>query len=134
MIHRAKTVKTNRECFGHAFPAEGKWYMILEDAEIGEFSHAWKYIHEDCFVEIDPSTLAMDTTVKAKNGEPIFGSIPVDGAMSDGGDEVNGISIGEPDEQGKVEFRNGCFGIDRGWKLSAYKFLEIIPPACEGDK
>lgn len=39
-------------------------------------------------LEIDPTTLAMSTGVTDKNGTMIFGSVPVDGEMSKGGDIV----------------------------------------------
>lgn len=38
--------------------------------------------------EIDPTTIAMATGVTDKNGVEIFGSVPVDGVMSRGGDVV----------------------------------------------
>lgn len=37
-------------------------------------------------IEIRPETLAMETTIKDKNDKMIFGSIPVNGKMSEGGD------------------------------------------------
>lgn len=39
--------------------------------------------------DVDPNTLAMSTGVTDKNGVEIFGSVPVDGVMSKGGDIVS---------------------------------------------
>lgn len=40
---------------------------------------------------IDPQTLAQDTTKRDKNGTKIFGSFPVEGVMTKGGDRVRGF-------------------------------------------
>lgn len=84
-MFRAKTVKTGQLCYGYWCKIQSKHYMILDDAE-----YRYRGVFTDDtvtgFVEIDPLTLAMDTTVKDKHGKPIYGSFVVDGKMSEGGD------------------------------------------------
>lgn len=42
--------------------------------------------HNTEFIEILPSSVGMSTGLKDKNGKEIFGSIPINGEMSKGGD------------------------------------------------
>ena len=80
MIHRAYDLQ-GKEVKGYHFYdiANNKHYILTGLTPIKFIVNSY---------EIDPKTLAMDTTVKAKKGEFIFGSIPVDGEMSEGGDRV----------------------------------------------
>lgn len=66
----------------------GKDIYILPDY-CNEIEHA----EEDLYliqglISIDPSTLAQETGLSDKNSKPIFGSFPVDGVMSKGGDII----------------------------------------------
>ena len=44
------------------------------------------------FIEIIPETVGMSTGLKDKNGREIFGSIPIDGKRSKGGDIIELVS------------------------------------------
>ena len=89
-MHRAKDLQGN-EVKGYWCKVQGTHYMIPEDAIIyrcGRLCDAYIYGS----VEIDPATLAMDTTVKDEDDKPIYGSFEYEeGKMSDGGDMVRGI-------------------------------------------
>lgn len=83
-MYRAKT-KSGEVVKGYWCVVEGVHFIILESAGIFDVG---------CivgFVEIIPSTLAQDTTVKDKNGTPIYGSFPVEGVMSKGGDTTKSV-------------------------------------------
>jgi len=84
-MFRAKTINTKKVVKGAYCPIEGQHFIIVEDAE-----YIWQ---EDAYringmVEIIPQTLAMKTFMTDKNDKPIFGSFPVEGKRSDGGDRV----------------------------------------------
>ena len=110
---------------------EGHHYIIPFDANTSEGNIEFL----KSFYRIDPCALAQDTTVKDKNNEPIYGSFPVEGKMSKGGDRVkchsgwwDGIvswqsegSVGwciEPLEKNKHRGRYG---------LNANDIFEVIP-------
>ncbi len=121
----------------------GRHLIIPLDAQLSTYK--WRnsnLMQIDNPVEIDPKTLAMDTTVKDKDGKLIYGSLEYEpGEMSDGGDSLKDI---ECDLIYRVCFGTSEFGL--GWFLKAiparnsYRFdqsvskLEIIGPASEGDK
>lgn len=69
-------------------------------------------------IEISPESLAMETTILDKNKKMIFGSFPVDGVMSKGGD----IYKRKNGEIGDVVFDGGCFMVLRKYR----KGLEYI--------
>ena len=84
-MHRAKDLLGN-EVKGSHCKVRGKHYIIPEDADIA-YSHRVKCIMG--FTEIDPTTLAMDTTVPDKDDTPIYSSFEYEpGRMSEGGDRV----------------------------------------------
>ena len=130
MKHRAEIKPTGHEgdnelVFGDKIENHGKIYILPDYA--GEIQHEC----EDVFsvqglIEIIPETLAMETLQLDKHGTKIYGSIPVDGVMSKGGDEVK-----TPDEefgtwQGVVEFADGLFTADGGNPLGNTADFEVI--------
>lgn len=135
-MHRAKTFD-GKEVFGYHCKVQGKHYMILEDAE---FLKARTYGYRidyfiDGSVDIDPKTLGMYTTVDDRHGKPIYGSFPVDGKMSEGGDIVlfDETVWAQPNTKHKIKWMGGHFA--GGGILGAGDYdgsdLEIIGPACE---
>lgn len=104
-------------------------------ADNGEWAYGWYMEHpfkddpakplsvivqDEIPYEVIPETVGQYTGLKDK-GKKIYGGM-----------NVKGISIGEPPDIGIVVFRYGCFCLDTGWKLCAYKFLEIIEETkCE---
>lgn len=90
-MYRA-TTKDGRVVIGYYVKTdEDSWIIELEltneDISVGFSLEERDPSSCGCY-KIDPSTLARDTTVKDKNDTPIYGSFPVDGKMSEGGDRV----------------------------------------------
>ncbi len=77
MLYRAKT-KDGKEVEGGLIKYNGKRYIFENNNK--------PFVAR--FIKIDPATLALDTTIKDKHGKAIFGSVPVDGVMSKGGDRI----------------------------------------------
>lgn len=73
MKFRAKRIGNGELVEGYYFKTDNRYFITNENP----FS-----------VEIDHTTLAMATGQTDKNGVEIFGSVPVDGVMSRGGDVV----------------------------------------------
>ncbi|KKN47328.1 hypothetical protein LCGC14_0664340 [marine sediment metagenome] len=140
-MHRAKTIKTGRWCKGYHFKlVDGKHYMMLEDATTCNFAHAFKYIHEESFAGIDPDTLAQKTGVPDKNKTIIYGSIPINGIMSKGGDKtvsVDGTIFYIEWERGGLGFigrsKSGIVQLSYLTELTKYN-IEILGPACDAKK
>lgn len=80
--------------------------------------------------DIIPESLGMFWGRTDKNGKEIFGSIPVNGVMSKGGDVVKrSLSGATPTTTDDVYFHKGCFVIgthDYIKPLSSYCTIEII--------
>ncbi len=140
-MDRAKARDTGWQVFGYHFPAKDKHYIMLIGAEVDyHVAGDYDYISDICFCEIDPTTLARDTTVKDKNGNAVYGSFEVDGVMSEGGDKVRGDNkqLLEPINVGTVvwdiEYLCWAFQYDITKKLlRIYDMtsLVIIDPACD---
>ena len=74
-MHRAKDLDGN-EVKGYWFKLKtGKHYILLEDSHLVDVHIVGRLFNALIgFVEIDPATLAMDTTVKEKYDKPIYGT------------------------------------------------------------
>lgn len=95
MIYRAKVkgvdTQEPRMVEGYWFKTrQGQHYIILDDVEVysGQYDD-----YVDDFLDIDPTTLAMSTGIPDKHKVKIFGSFPVDGVMSRGGDRCKRGSV-----------------------------------------
>jgi len=89
-MFRAKT-KDGKEVKGYWCVVEGRHFIIPDDARLITANtrlEGSRPCYINGFIGIDPLTLAQDTTVKDKNETPIYGSFPVDGVMSKGGDRI----------------------------------------------
>ena len=81
--------------------------------------------NEDDILSVHPHTAAMSTGQTDKNGVEIFGSIPINGKMSKGGDEIR-LSETVTDI---VIFSEGQFKPSKATNYEAWNFLnncEII--------
>lgn len=66
------------------------------------------------FHKVIPETVGMFTTLLDKNGKEIYGSIPINGEMSKGGDEIRVYEkVGEEIKgwTNEVCFKQGCFSL-----------------------
>ena len=71
------------------------------------------YIKNNGNYEVVPESIGMFTGEVDCNKEKIFGSIPINGEMSKGGDEIAIYSAdGEEFEYSKVEFKEGGFIVE----------------------
>ncbi len=70
--------------------------------------------------EVHPASLAQNTTVKDKDGKPIFGSFEVEGKMTRGGDRIRvynwGVAEGEILGETNVVWDND----EKGFRYSDY--------------
>ncbi len=98
------------------------------------------------FIEVQPQSLAMKTGVCDKNKKPIYGSFPVDGAMSKGGDIVRfsstsggyewPIRVGEVfyKTEGSIDY---CFRVEKegnfGLNSNDVECYEIIGTQWDGE-
>lgn len=142
-MYRAKATDTGEWVYGgwHYCKFSNEHLIILPDSRFFMTELGDRYI--DGFVVIDPTTLAMDTTVKDKNGNAVYGSFEVDGVMSEGSDEVwyENDQMLAKGYRAKIELDSpGCCWMIRrmdmpsGYQLSASTAntrLEIIGPACD---
>ena len=133
LMYRAKDLQ-GKWVKGYWFSVHGKHYIILNGAFISH-DNGLHY-----FVEIDPTTLAMNTTFCGKHGNTIYGSFKVAGVMSKGGDRIkyewhdSEYQEGESYE-GDVYFDKGAFWLQMTLDSYGPHNLEIIGPACDlGDK
>jgi len=83
MKFRAKRLDNGELVYG-MYHTYGDGHFMAEVEIQNNRGDDWKVKAE----EIDPTTLAMATGQTDKNGTMIFGSVPVDGVMSRGGDVV----------------------------------------------
>lgn len=138
MIFRANRKDNGEEVKGCHLVSDDKHYIInCSGVTSTAIALADSIAGFPGYHEIRPETLAMETTIPDKNGNMIFGSIPVNGKMSEGGDEVKvylGHWIGW--QNGKVTWQlEGSVGwcIERSkekWRysLNTNDTLEIINP------
>jgi hypothetical protein len=96
----------------------------------------WHYIRSNGVdYEVEAKSIGMFTGEFDKNGERIFGSIPVNGEMSKGGDTVSIEFSGDDTEESEVVFRDGGFIVEAdfgdyenttiGWAIEV-AFVEIV--------
>ena len=79
------------------------------------------------FTEIYPLSLALETGRTDRRGKAIFGSYPVDGKMSKGGDRVRKPGLSEDWDEYDVKFSNGCFYLPDNWEFTdKWGHCEII--------
>lgn len=128
-MFQAKT-PDGRVVKGYHCVVEGKHCIILDNAKTQPLSPGIAGWGIHGFVEILPSTLAQDTTVKDKHGKPIYGSFPIEGKMSTGGDDVritDFAMIALP-TKGKVIWSNLSWQIEDGGMLCIFDTdcLEVI--------
>ncbi len=78
------------------------------------------------FIKIDPTTLAMQTGIKDKDGVEIYGSYSVDGIKSEGGDWVRIMC-----DESHIDFQINWLKENQwcGWEIGSRDEIEII-----GDK
>jgi len=87
--------------------------------------------------EVYPESVGMSILRKDKHGVEIFGSIPINGKMSRGGDIIKTTGSIDNIETAKIEFKRGCFKDNYyGFCLSDNKEyqIEIIGKQYEEDK
>ncbi len=112
--------------------SEGDWeyeahdiFGIFDDSGLTNPVDWEGTIHRASYVEVIPESLAMETGVKDKNSKMIFGSIVVDGKMSEGGDDVRG-----KDDSGLIVTTRVHYSEARFFPLSEGEFfwsdIEII--------
>ena len=82
-MFRGKT-KEGEVVKGYLYEVGGKSYIIPLGADIGWTDTDFV----KTFVEVIPDSLAMDTGVEDKNKVKIYGSFPIDGKMTSGGDTI----------------------------------------------
>lgn len=118
-MDRAKDMKGNW-VEGYHCKVEGKHYIIPEDAYFESLAYYEYSKGLTRFIEINPLTLGRDTTVKDKNGKPIYGSFEYEpGKMSEGGDIYEDtLTIGK---------RKVVWG-GTGW---CGECIEDVKPACQ---
>lgn len=112
MIYRAERKDGNGEVKGCLFQYKysEKIYIVLNEYSADELQRDKQLFSVGfAWYEIRPETLAMETTVKDKHGKMIFGSIPVNGKMSEGGDTVRGKTGVGCEGQTEVWYRLGAF-------------------------
>lgn len=95
MKFRGKRKYGNEVITGYYNAIDGVHHYIFNDDNLN--SPDW--------FEIDPTTLAMGTGVTDKNGTMIYGSVPVEGKMSKGGDVVTYYKIGRYIQQSHLDVR-----------------------------
>jgi len=88
--YRALTIDGRREVKGYYCKVEGKHYIILDDAEYDNCTPVNESYQPAIggFVEVIPSTIAQFTGIFDKNKKEIYGSIPIDGKMSESDDVI----------------------------------------------
>ncbi len=77
MIYRGKRIKNGEMVEGDL------WQPVRQNLKLAFI------LRQDNKYEVHPESLAMETTVCDKNSKMIFGSIPINGKMSEGGDNTN---------------------------------------------
>ena len=112
---RGKT-KEGKEVKGYYCYVQKKHYIILS----GAFISPQNGIHY--YSEVIPSTIAQFTGLKDKNKVEIYGSIEIDGKMSEGGDIVK-VKSDIPTYQGAVEFNCGSFMI-QAEHIAGYRWID----------
>lgn len=88
MKFRGKRKDNGKEVKGYYFKIKDKHYIIPDDARILPLGYTLGPPTLDGFIEVIPSSIAMSTTVLDKNNKEIYGSIPIDGEMTEGKDRV----------------------------------------------
>lgn len=86
MSYRGVSIETGKTVFGYHAKVEGKHYIIPDDAEILDCCPNGEGVGG--FVEVHSQSIAQSTGVLDKNNKMIYGSIEVDGVMSEGGDVI----------------------------------------------
>lgn len=75
----------------------------------------WIFVpEEDDYTLVIPASVGMFTGLTDKNGKEIYGSVPINGEMSKGGDEIRVYEkVGEEikDWTNEVCFKRGCFSL-----------------------
>ncbi len=111
---RGWTIETNREVKGYYCVVQGKHYIIPEDAELGRLdpdtTGSWDYAIGG-FVEVHRKTVGQFTGREDKNKKEIYGSIPINGKMSKGGDIVKQKLENYLTRTGRVDFHDGAFRV-----------------------
>ncbi len=110
MLHRANRKDNGEEVIGSLVKSgDCNWFIFPRGSALQKTRcESSEYVAT--FYEIIPESLAMETTVLDKNKKMIFGSILVEGKMSEGGDTVRGKVCGfDVTETAKVCFIDGAF-------------------------
>ena len=85
--------KTKQEVKGYYLVSNDKHYIIdCYGVTITALALADTISDFPGYHEVIPKSLAMDTTLKDKDKTPIYGSFPLDGEMTKGGDRGTSVS------------------------------------------
>lgn len=83
-MFKAKRIDNGKEVEGWLVECDGKYYIAAKVKD----TH-WDLCNVFAgFIEVQPRTIAMQTGVKDKNENMIYGSILINGVMTEGGDRV----------------------------------------------
>ncbi|KKM82688.1 hypothetical protein LCGC14_1317050 [marine sediment metagenome] len=89
-MYRGMT-KNGKEVKGYYCKVQNKHYIILGNAKVysivGIDSVSGNEFLEG-FIEVDPESISQFVGIKDENNQDIYGSIPIDGKMSRGGDRI----------------------------------------------
>ncbi len=85
MTYRGVSKETGKEVFGYLiYKKSSDEYFIATEEDIEENYIKWLDLD---FVSVHAKSIAQAVGINDKNDKPIYGSISVDGVMSEGGDK-----------------------------------------------
>ena len=133
---RAKREDNGEEVVGWYVKSESRHFICDEDCKFDYEEDDDGNTRPIIFAEvyrIDPTTLAVETGTLDKNKRMIFGSIEVDGVLSEGGDDVKVTVYAQQSFTGRVEFEKlkGAWWVFNDKKEEATYFFDLT--SCEDE-
>ena len=103
-MYRAVSTETGKEVFGY-------YIHFLGNDFISQFDNNTTMTFAECWDSVHPQSIAQAIGINDKNDKMIYGSIPVEGVMSEGGDEAKQKLENNITRTGKIISRKGAFCI-----------------------